>query len=186
MSKQSIFNYYNEINEAPAHYIATPFKATITPILHSKHIKSLQCQASEKITNLLTNIVQKESPKSIRFYVAQQALKCKTPESFFHDLLEYGCTITMIMKAMKTTDESQFFNNHYSEIDLIRHRMDNIGIFYQSWSEQPVWLSRVAVEAVAFHMTDELGIEIDRWHLSPMEVSPKALNIRQPLTYKTT
>ena len=161
--------------------MVTPINETLSPDLHPDHLKSLQSQASEKINKLLTKIVKTEPPKSIRYFVAQQALKCETPESYFHDLLEYGCTITMIMKAMKTTDEQKFFNDYYSEIDCIRHRINDIGVFYKSWSDPCIWLSGVAVEVIAYYMADEIGTKIDLWHLSPVEVAPRVLDMRQPL-----
>lgn len=72
-------------------------------------------------------IIESE-PNAIRACVAIEALEydCEHIETFFSDLLQYGCESGMINSLIYYVDTHKFFDNHYGEIEDLRYEYEEM------------------------------------------------------------
>ena len=100
-------------------------------------------------------------PASLRSAVAIEALEYHDPKSFFADLLCNGCISGMVGSLVYYSDTHAFFNQHYAEIEALRHDYEfNIGEPLEIKNDLKNFLAWFAFEETAFQMALMLGLEV--------------------------
>ena len=146
------------------------------PNISKSFIDHIEQVTKLRTQKLLNNILSKSSPDSIRYFVIEQAFEYHDPETFFHDLLDWGCTNEVIIEAMGTKDRRAFFNKYYDEIEELRIIMEETKLFLPPVGDKRDWLSTAAFEATAFIIASEIRLDIVSWRLSLVQVSPMAFD----------
>ncbi|MGK4567345.1 DUF7222 domain-containing protein [Flavobacterium sp. 3HN19-14] len=114
----------------------------------------------QKFLKKQLNKIIKANPNSIRAEVAIEALSYRGDiETFFSNLLSYGCQSGMISKLIYYCDTHSFFNTHYNEIDALREELeDDLGAPLQPKGDLKNWYAWMAFEETARYIAEELGL----------------------------
>ena len=106
--------------------------------------------------------VIKETPLSLEAEVAVEALAYGGQDinSFFSDLLCYGCQSGMIGKLIYYTDTHAFYDKHYYDIEEIRYELEeSLGEPLQPKGDLKNWYAWMAFEETARKIADKFKIE---------------------------
>ncbi len=106
----------------------------------------------------LEDIIENE-PNTIKACVAQEALDydCEDVETFFSDLLQYGCVSGMISSLIYYVDTHKFFDDHYDEIEELRYEFeDMLGEPVKPNGDLKNWFAWFAFEETARKLADDL------------------------------
>ena len=98
----------------------------------------------------------KNNPGSIHAEVAQEALDYDDPQTFFNDLLQYGCISGMVSNLFYYTDTHAFYDKHYAEIEELRSEYEeSIGEPLKINNDLKNFLAWFAFEQVAYQLVNE-------------------------------
>lgn len=105
----------------------------------------------------LENILENEK-FTIRHEVAKEALEHDDINSFFQDLLNYGCVNGTVSSLIYYSDTHKFFDLHYDEIEDIRlEYRANTGTALDIEGDLKNTLAWFSFETVASQIYQELG-----------------------------
>ena len=71
----------------------------------------------------LQDIIDNE-PRTLKAYVAEEAIGYDEIEEFFMDLQQHGCICGMVSSLIYYTDTHQFFEDYYLEIEDLRQEVE--------------------------------------------------------------
>jgi hypothetical protein len=109
----------------------------------------------------LKHIIEIE-PNSIRAAVAAEALDFgyKEIETFFADLLQYGCQSGIIGSLIYYSDTHAFYDKHYAQIEELRYELEEaLGEPLKPQGDLKNWYAWLGFEETARKIADEFEIE---------------------------
>lgn len=113
-----------------------------------------------RLTQSLHNLLSNESPDTIRYFVAKEALDHSSPVCFFHDLLRNGCQSGMVCSLISYHQTHAFYEAHYEEIEELRHEYEYDGRSQYIEGDLKNYYAWLAFEEVAWQLAHELELEV--------------------------
>ncbi|MCF6194865.1 MAG: hypothetical protein L3J46_11095 [Kangiellaceae bacterium] len=105
--------------------------------------------------------ILKDLPQSIKAEVAEEALDHEDPQTFFKDLLQYGCISGMVTNLIYYKDTHAFYDKHYTEIEALREEYEeSIGEPLKIPNDLKNFLAWFAFEQVAYQLVSEIEPEL--------------------------
>jgi len=113
-----------------------------------------------KLCKQLKAICENE-PRTIRAFVAEEALDHDDPATFFNDLQNHGCVCGMVGSLIYYTDTQYFYDEHYAEIEDLREDWEaNTGEAIKINGDLKNFFAWFAFEETAYRMASEdLGLD---------------------------
>lgn len=114
----------------------------------------------KQIRNALYLFIENH-PKSIKAYVAKEALKQKSLASFFRVLRQRGCISGMVYSLNHYPQTHEFFESYYEEIECFRlkYLKSATEIVYEAQYDLKTALVWFAFEQAACELVHEFKIE---------------------------
>ena len=102
--------------------------------------------------------ILKDHPNTIK---AEEALEHEEPQTFFKDLLQYGCINGMVSKLIYYKDTHAFYDKYYAEIEALHEEYEeSIGEPLQIKNDLKNFLAWFAFEQVAYQLVSEIEPEL--------------------------
>lgn len=99
--------------------------------------------------------------ESIRKYVVQEALAYYSIETFFHDILKYGCKNGAVSSLIYYAQTHAFFDRFYNDIEALRHEYEeNMGVKIDLSNDLKNSLAWFAFEETANQIAQELKLPV--------------------------
>jgi len=103
----------------------------------------------------------KNEPRTLRAYVAEEALDRDDPATLFSDLQTCGCACGLVGSLIYYVDTRNFYDEHYAEIEDLREDWEaNTGEAIKIKGDLKNFFAWFAFEETAYRMAiDDLGLE---------------------------